>query len=71
MTEKKGSRALMVCVKETATFPRLMFGERVAHGVHHGQGQDSKELKKESAESIQKAEGKYTSVSAQRRPGCS
>lgn len=24
MTEKKGSRALMVCVNETATFPRLM-----------------------------------------------
>lgn len=27
-TEKKGSIALIVCVKETATFPRLIFVNR-------------------------------------------
>jgi hypothetical protein len=28
-TEKKGSMALMVCVNDTATFPRLMFVKRL------------------------------------------
>jgi hypothetical protein len=29
MTEKKGSIALMVCVNDTATFPRLIFVKRL------------------------------------------
>jgi hypothetical protein len=29
MTEKKGSMALMVCVNDTATFPRLIFVKRL------------------------------------------